>query len=692
MYGNEPLYQLPVIFHNLKSYDSHVIVKNFKKEYVQRMANNGKVSYDDLHVTAQNPEKFISFNIGPITFLDSCLAMPSSLDNLVSALADGGNEKFVETRKYVGADEKLFKKGIFPYTYMTGPDKLLETQLPPIEAFYNDLTDQPLSVDDYARAQEMWTFFDCRTMSDYQSAYLTLDTLLLADTYQSFRNAIYNDLKLESLHFLTLPSLSWSAALKMTKAKVELLTDPLQWLMIEGAMRGGISVASTRYARGDEIHDPENETTFIAYWDMNNLYGHSLSQSMPIGGWKWLTKTEIDNFDVTAIADDSDVGYIVEVDLEYPRQLHDKHSSFPLAPEHLEIKRDMLSTYQQSFFENGLHWRPCTKLAPNLYDKHNYVTHYRNLKFYVQQGMVITKIHKILSFKQSPWLLPWLKYCTERRTKARSTFESDMYKLMANSVFGKSCESQRHHRNFRLISDPKKVLKAVSKVSMKSTMIINEDLCLVESMKSTVKLNRPIFIGFTVLELSKLHMYDFYYNYMAKTYASDKFDLCYIDTDSFIFTIATKDLHVDMTRANCFDTSNFPPDHTAYNPLNKKVVGKMKSETGAEHPLELIALRSKMYSLLVSIDQETKMTAKGIKKSFVHKNLKHEQYIETLRNRSKTTAQFNLIRSKNHVLRTVRINKDCLSAFDDKRYILSDGIRTLAYGHYKIINGEADLM
>ncbi len=147
-------------------------------------------------------------------------------------------------------------------------------------------------------------------------------------------------------------------------------------------------------------------------------------------------------------------------------------------------------------------------------------------------------------------------------------------------------------------------------------------------------------------------------------------------------------MHADSDK---FDLSNFPVDHYCYNAVHKRVCGKMKSETGADHPVHFVALRSKLYSLLVKHDDKPKLTAKGIKRNFAEKNLKHQHYLETLQTGIGTTAQFNAIRSRGHVLKTVSVRKLCLSAFDDKRYLLKCGVRSLAYGHYAIASGEADM-
>ena len=181
------------------------------------------------------------------------------------------------------------------------------------------------------------------------------------------------------------------------------------------------------------------------------------------------------------IAEDSPTGYIIDCDLQYPAHLHNMHSDYPLAPEHLTVTREMLSPFARNLA--GKTWRPTQKLIPNLYDKTNYVTHYRNLQFYVNHGLVFTKIHRILSFSQRPWLKPWIDLCTAQRQNAQSEFESDLAKLLANATFGKTMENIRNRVNIRLIADPGKLRKAVSKPSYLQAQIINPDLVMVRAAR-----------------------------------------------------------------------------------------------------------------------------------------------------------------------------------------------------------------
>ena len=240
-------------------------------------------------------------------------------------------------------------------------------------------------------------------------------------------------------------------------------------------MRGGIAMISHRHAVANnplvEGYDESKPTSYIIYLDANNLYGDAMSNPLPIDKFRFLTQPEIDAFerDFLSIPPDADTGYIIECDLEYPAHLHSLHSNYPLAPEHLTVDADMLSPFAKQY--GGANWKPSKKLVPNLFDKTNYVTHYRNLQFYVKQGLVIKRIHRILSFRQGPWLKPWIDYCTNKRNMAHSDFESYLAKLQANATFGKTMEQVRHRVNIRLICDPHKLTKAVVSHSDKAKLL-----------------------------------------------------------------------------------------------------------------------------------------------------------------------------------------------------------------------------
>jgi len=679
-------YFLPVIFHNLNNYDAHFVIKHFQKQYSQKVSKGHKVSYDDVRVIPLNGERFLQFQIGNLKFLDSFQFLSSSLEELVSILLKSGKQNFSHTTKYLGDTEFTFAKGVYPYAYMTDRSKFQETQLPSIDSFYNTLNDEPLSLEDYRRAHEIWKFYHIQNLRQYHDHYLKSDVLLLTDVFENFRRTVLQNHGLDCLYYPTLPSLAWSMALKHTGIELDLITDPEAYLMLENSIRGGISTISNRYAQANnpytiDGYDPEQPATYITYLDANNLYGVAQSQPLPVGDFQFLTSDEISTFNLMSVAEDSPTGYIVDCDLEYPSNLRDSHSDYPLAPEHLTVTKDMLSPFAQHLVGQG--WAPTKKLIPNLYNKSHYVTHYRNLQFYIKHGLILTKIHRILSFTQSRWLKPWIDLCTTQRQNAQSQFESNLAKLQANATFGKTIEQVRNRQNIRLIADPAKLRKAVSKPSYRQAQIINPDLVMVRAARQKILLNKPIAVGFCILELSKLTMYKFYYDYLKPQY-QERCSLLFTDTDSFCCQIETPDLYKDMSEAmDLFDTSNFDTDHPLYSKQNYRVIGKMKSETGSTPPLEFVGLRAKMYSL--SCGNKSQKKAKGIKKHYVKKHLRHQSFLDVLKNVTSTTnAKFRIFRSTNHVLNTIEINKRCLAALDDKRYILDDGRRTLAYGHYSL--------
>ena len=279
---------------------------------------------------------------------------------------------------------------------------------------------------------------------------------------------------------------------------------------------------------------------------------------------------------------------------------------------------------------------------------------------------------------------PYVDFNTEKRRLARDEFEKNIFKLLVNANFGKSMEDVRGHSLVNLVTDPTKFLKLTSKPQIKQWKIINEDAVLVERVKAVVTLNKPIYTGFCILDLSKTLMYDFHYNVIHAKYGNNA-RLLFTDTDSLCYHISTPDLYSDMaSMSEYFDTSDYPTDHALYSTVNKKVVGKMKDECAGTPAIEFVGLRSKMYSLWVSPTKEPKMTAKGIKRGFIEKNVNHDMYLETLQTHKNTYAEFHNFRTQRHTIETVNFYKKCLSAYDDKRHILPDGVSSLAYGHYKL--------
>lgn len=687
--------RIPVFFHNLKGYDAHHI-----------MSVIGKYKHKRINCIPQNHEKYIAFSLGNLDFVDTFQFMSTSLEKLSINLAKEGLHKFPHLEAYVTSThpgnkqmklQLLSRKGVYPYRYINSFKRFEEKALPPQKAFFNDLDGKTVSDQEYFHAQLVWDVFKIQDLGLYHDLYMETDVHLLADVFENFRSLCLEMYGLDAAHFYTAPGLAWQAALKMTGVELELLTDPDMHLFIEKGLRGGIAMISKRYAKANNPYlndyDPQRSSNYLMYLDANNLYGWAMCQPLPTHDFDWLSSDCIKSLRVNSIPFEGDTGYIFEVDMEYPKELHDDHNDYPLAPESFKIEQDMLSPYQKELLTRlGMKEGYYTKLVPNLFDKEKYVLHYRNLQLYLSLGMKLTKVHRVLSFKQSPWLKAYIDFNTTMRKTAKNEFEKDFFKLMNNSVFGKTMENLRKRVDIQLVHNKKRLLKLSAKPGFKSFQIFNNDLASVELSKQKLILNRPIYVGFSILDLSKVLMYDFHYNYIKKRY-EDCASLCFTDTDSLCYDISTDDLYEDMKQDQCyFDFSDYPETHKNHSNANKKVLGKMKDECSGHVMREFVGLKPKMYSFVYekkipqsqNIYQEEKKRAKGVSKVVVQSNIQHENYKNCLVNRKIQMESMVTFRSQSHQIYTVVLNKTSLSPFDDKRHILADGIHTLAHGHFKI--------
>ena len=649
---------------------------------------NGKEMKMNINAIPNNMEKYMAFMLGNhLTFIDSFQFMSSSLEKLVSNMP---KKSFKYTSEVFEGKEFdwMVRKGVYPYDYMDSFDKFNE-KLPSKEEFYSLLNDEHISDEDYEHAQNVWNTFSLKNMGDYHDLYLKSDVLLLTDVFENFRKICLEYYKLDPCHYFTSPGLSWDAMLNMTNIKLELMTDIDMFQFIEKGLRGGISYIANRYGEANnkymKTYDNKNTSKYIMYLDANNLYGWAMSQYLPTGGFKWLSQKHIEKINLAKYQVDSKKGLILEVDLEYPEELHDLHNDYPLASEKLTLTKDMLSPFCKRIADKyNISIGLVQKLIPTLSKKEKYVLHYRNLQLYLDLGLKLSKVHRVLEFNQSSWLKPYIDFNTEKRKNAKNEFEKEFFKLMVNSVFGKTMENIRKRVDVRLVTDEKKLLKLTSKPTYVSSKIFNENLVAVHKIKETLTLNRPAYVGMCILDLSKTLMYDFHYNYIKAKYGN-KAKLLFTDTDILTYEIKAKDVYKDFWNdKDKFDNSGYSESSIYFDKTNKKVIGKFKDEAAGLPICEFVGLRSKMYSYIKD-DQKGGKTAKGIKKNVIKKNITHENYKQTLFNNQEMYHKMKTIRSENHQLGSYEINKVSLSCFDDKRYISDDGITSYAYGHKNII-------
>ena len=672
---------ISVFFHNLSGYDSHLFIKKIgcsinEKENIKCIPNNEEkyISFTKTIITGQytNKKGEVKDKSFDIVFKDSLKFMSSSLGALVNNLP---KDAFKNLIKYFTPKqaEILKQKGFYPYEYMDSEEKFNDTKLPPREAFYSKLSGRGIKEKDYNHAWNVWNTFKMKTFKDYHELYNVTDVLLLTDVFENFRDLCLKIYGLDPVHYFTAPGLAWDACLKITDIDLELLSDEDMLLMFEKGIRGGISIISNRYRKANNKYmrkgfNKSIPSKYLMYLDANNLYGCAMSEKLPTHGFKWLTGGEMEKIYENR-HNLNKIPCILEVDLKCPKELHDKHNDYPLCPEKVKCK-------------NGVE-----KLIPNLRNKTKYVLHYKNLIQCLDMGLKVTRIHRGSRFVESEWMKPYIEKNTNLRAKAKNNFEKDFFKLMNNSVFGKTMENIRNRVNVKLVNTKEKLRKLVAKPNLKCPpKILYKNLVSVHMKKTSLTMNKPVYLGMCILDLSKTIMYDFHYNYIKSKYG-DKAKLLFTDTDSLMYEIETEDFYKDISGdvKDRFDTSDYPENHPSGIPtgLNKKVLGMMKDEAAGKTIKEFVGLRSKLCSFIMDDGEEIKK-CKGIKKQVVESSIRHEHYKTCLLTGKELLRKQNILRSYNHEVYTEEVNKIALSALDDKRYILSDGVHTLAWGHYKI--------
>ncbi|CAG8776626.1 699_t:CDS:2, partial [Cetraspora pellucida] len=493
-----------------------------------------------------------------------------------------------------------------------------------------------ISQKDYDFAHMVWQETECKTFGDYHDIYLKTDVLILADAFEAFCKASYSAFKLDPANYLTAPGdmHDFFTAMK----------------------RRGMSLARCHIARanipGLEGYDGKKSKKWLLYLDANNLYGWAMSQYLPTEGFKWLLTKPLE-------------------------------ATSPLMQKILLLKEKSnrgCCLEQKEWIGKQ---RPDTeKLILTLHDKDHYVIHYRNLQQCIREGYVLEKVYRVLGFEQSPWMESYIAMNTQRHAKAKNVFEKDFWKLMNNSVFGKTMEDVgEEHRLRRLISDPAFVSRKI---------FYGANLVAVHRRQTNVKLNKPEYVGACILDLSKYFMYDFWYGHLKKKYG-DRVRLLYTDTDSLIIEIETENIYQDMIDdCDLFDFSDYPEDYWVLKnlPEDQWIIndeGKWKDENGGDQAIAYVGVRAKCYSVVCENSRKNMIKAKGLKKSLIKRELTHKIFEDCALEGKKDqprTAQF--LRSYGHRMYRIKQTKRSINPLDTKLWIDQDGITTYLYGDCEI--------
>ena len=575
---------------------------------------------------------------------------------------------------------------------------LNDNKLPTQDLFHGVKDDKKCSDYEYWVATTVWTepMYKMNNLKSFHNHYLRCDVCLLQDFFEKFRGICMENFNLEPLKYFSTPGLAFDAALKYSGVELQLLDNAEMYTMIERGIRGGVSQITLREASANnelmENWNSENPLVHLIYLDCTNLYGTVMVDKLPTHGFRWIEndarKDVISyNFDkklynMTDIDLNGDCGYILEVDLKIPEKIHDETNDMPLAPEEIVVNKSMLSPYQQTFPDIAK--VDSSKLAPNMFDKTKYVLHAKNLSFYEKMGVEITNVHRIIEFKQSSWLASYINFNTKKRAESKSMFAKNFYKLLNNSVYGKCVENVRKRIKVKMANTKSQAVRIASHPNMLRSMELREDLVIFETRIEKLSLAKPIYVGMSILDLSKLYMMKFHYEKMRQWFKT--IDLCFTDTDSLLYRIEDQNIY-DVFKENeeWFDFSEYPKNHQCYSSKNKKKLGTFKDELQSQILLQFIGLRAKSYSIMFN-DFKGKDTeyqvAKGTKSEVRKRYLKHKHYQNVLKNLTTIYVKQNTIQSIGHKIGTYNQERKALTGWDTKRYIKKCGVKTLAHGHY----------
>ena len=657
---------VPVLYHNFSKYDCHM----FFNELI-----NTKVDKKNLSTIARTNEEYMSVNYSCIKFLDSMRFLTASLEKLTESL---NVNDYIHLKKHFPNRWMLLKNKLaYPYEFY----KTLEDYEKPIEellkagseAYFSKTANKIPDQKEIDRTNEIIRFFNLKNGRALTELYCKADVILLADIFEKFINVSKTEFGINPLYHISLPGTTWSNGLKYTKTELELIKNVDLFQMFESGIRGGLSgVFGDRYIESDN-------NTVILHVDMNNLYGFAMLFHLPTGNFQIyendsITQSFIDK--VLNTHDCSNTGYVLIVDLIYPDNIKYKSKNFPFCPENKTIDPDNYTEYMKEHEPKPN--RPTSKLICDQSNKEYYIVHYRNLKFYLRMGMTLKKVHRIVSFDQSPWLSKYIDYNTQKRAQADSDFMKDYHKNLICSFFGKTMEDVRNRIRVEFVknTDERKILKYQSRLDFNGIHKSYQDYDSYTFKSNVVKMEKPIYLGFVILELSKLLMYETYYDKLQKYFGIDGIEIHYQDTDAFIMSIKTANIINDLSNLQkqykMFDFSNLDKNHILYSNVFKKIPGYLKIETPKSIYIDkFICLRSKCYAYMTQLDgYENKF--KGIVKGY-KKEISFDQYYKCLMNQTynKTCTQF-CIRNHDHNMFLQQITKKSLSPFDDKRKYINN--------------------
>ena len=630
------------------------------------------------------------------------------------------------------------RKNAYPYRWFDSFDKfsLPISEMTKLftenryEAFTENITDGFKT--DFEKKKKVYfeviKQFNIRTVKDYALLYVRMDGLQLMDILQQIR-AVYKKVhSFDMFQYFGLPSFSWATfirRLEIHNFKPELFKEGEmdKVCFFRGAIRGGCSGIMLRHCKPNnkymEDFDPSKPHSYCLYYDANNLYGWSMSQNLPEKNFQWVDEELYKPFegDSEAFAawlkerysDEKNKGCYVMCDIYAPPEIHDKTAYYPLAPESGTVKEEQLSGYQREMHEHAgsKHDGKSPLLLQTLLPKRRYTVYYKNLLFYLKKGMRMRRAHKVMEFDEAKLMKPHIETNQNERVKANNDADKNAWKTLNNTSFGKTMEDQGNYSELRFISTTKEFNNAVRDPGFNGYAFHSDNLMIGKMKHTSYTFNKPIYLGATITELAKLHMYEFYYDVLCDHFGWENVHLCMTDTDSLLVEVVIPKEKTDANedwdiydeikeiqeKYDCpIDTSAFSRDVVEEKGIrgdHNKEIGYFKSEIGSSIMSEFVGLRAKCYSYTIQDDPEGHMRCKGTPKDALELSIRHNNYLQCIWHNNmpeniRQHVDFSKIQSKEHQIYSLSTSKVSLSCNDSKRFILEDNIHTLPYGHYAI--------
>lgn len=685
--------------HNSGRFDGHFIMREIARH---KFVKNIK----PLCTTMENYISF-TFNVYcenttfTVCFIDYYKINSAPLEELIKSLKK-------EDKQFLSRlPEILHTKGEYPYDWFDNKNKFDDKQLPPIEAFDNKLTNEKCPKNKYERALKIWDDLECKTFRDYHNAYLMADVYGLTDAFfsqrKAFKNAVVNEgkeefeyLNMELFDYLTIGSFGWDCMLKITGETLPHIgMDMYKWY--RGGITGGIS-----YIWGRKYEKKEGEDC-AHYVDANSLYVSSMDGELSLKNHEWISKEELEIMDEEYIlnieknnnlmGDVEKTHYDLEVEIEIPKEQHNKFRDYPptAVKRKVDIEELDKNTYKSLFTKEVNNYSRINKKYPDERAIKSIIKKIKDVSLgseklicdlktkiikidirllcsYIKSGCKVIRVLSGIKSIRSRWMKPFVDFCQkERRKYAKNTFENTLWKNVGNTCYGKSIENPEKRRDIRLCKSSKELYASINHKlydNDSKICIFSKHLVAVPMLRKSVKINKPIYVGFGITQISKKIMFDFVYDELKPNFPSA--EILATDTDSIIFKVnENEDDFMDKaSKMRCFDFSSMKEGHKYYG-INKEDYGKyglMKFENmGIKY---FVGLKSKMY-YYETVDNKHNFTSKGINKK---QNKFIKSSFEKALNNDYTMVKNRTFRSFDHKVYVVEQEKIGLDAIDTKSF------------------------